>query len=169
MQRTNPQQSSKEFAEERVEYSFLSTGRVTTAPTQQSNGAHHVFVQESAAPSDEPIPVLPTVPSDYFLPPDGAPVVVAPVSQNDYAVIATGIPGSVERPAIDPGERIISHPASSANIHFYPDGSMDINSPNEVRINNGTVGAVTDVQAGSTNDNGGITSLDITRNDNILL
>lgn len=169
MPRTNPHQSSSEFASDAMEYAFLSTGRVTTAPTEQSGGAHHVFVQESAAPTDQPLPVLPTVAGDYYVPPEEAPVVVSPIDQNTYAVVGTGIPSTAEHGAIDPGERIISHPLSDANIHFHTDGSLDVNSSNEVRINNGSQGAITDVSAASTNSNGGITSLDITRSENILL
>lgn len=186
MPRTNPQQSSQEFSKDSTRYAFLSTGRVTTAPTGQSDGAHHVFVQESAAPSDRPLPVLPSVPGDYMVPPEGSPVVVSPVSENQYAVIGAGVPAATSKPSLDPGERIVSHPVSEANIHFNTDGSLtvhddngseiglaatgdiEIDSNNNVVINGGTNGAITDVNTTKDID-GHVTDVSVVRNDSILL
>lgn len=169
MSRTNPHQNARASAEEESRYAFLSTGRVNTAPPDQSGGAHHVVVQESAAPSDEPIPVLPTVPGDYFVPPEGAPVIVSPIGKNDFAVVGTAIPGTVETPNIQPGERIVSHPTSDAKVHFENDGTIRVNSSGTIIIGDGDQGAVTDVEIDSTNSNGGATSLNIVRRNDVLL
>lgn len=168
MTRTNPIENADEVSEMSRQYAFLTTGRVTTAPSGQSDGAHHAVVQESAAPNDDPLPVLPSVHGDYYVPPKNAPVIVSPMGRNDYAIIGAAIPETTT-PSIDPGERVLSHPSSKSNVRFNNDGTLDIYGDATVRINGGTQGAITDVAAGSTNSNGGITSLDITRNNNILL
>lgn len=168
MTRTNPIENANQESEHVSQYAYLTTGRVTSSPRGQSDGAHHVVVQESAAPSDEPLPVLPSVHGDYYVPPEGAPVIVSPMSKNDYAVIAGAVPAT-STPNIEPGERVLSHPESGANVKFNNDGSIDIHGDATVRINGGDQGAITDVQPGGTNSNGGITSLDITRNNDILL
>jgi len=169
MTRTNPHTNAERAADSKAQYSFLSTGRVTTAPDGQSNGAHHVVVQESGAPADEPIPVLPTVPGDYFVPPEGAPVVVSPIAKNKYAVIATSIPSTVETPEIDPGERIVSHPMSEAKVHFKNDGTLEVHGDQQVVINGGTNGAITDVTGNDTSGDGNINEINITRNNDVLL
>jgi hypothetical protein len=168
MGRTNPHQNSKVDAQKETAYTYLTTGRVTTALDTQKDGLHHVIVQESAAPNDEAIPVLTQAHGDYYVPPEQMPVVVAPRGKNDYSVVASAVP-NVQTPDLDPGERIISHPLSEAKVKFNADGTLDIVGDATVRINGGDQGAITDVQAGGTNSNGGITSLDITRNPDILI
>lgn len=161
---TNPHENAKQAALHETKYSFLSTGRVSSAATQQSNGQHHAVVQESAAPSDKAIPVFPDVHGDYYIPPKDTPVVVASFGKNDYAVVRTGIP-EVETPTLDPGERIVSHPLSDSHVRFNKDGSLDIHSTNEVRINGGTQGVITDVE--TTTSDGYLTSITLVREDSI--
>jgi len=164
----NPQQSAKDTSKRAVQYAFLNSGRVTSAPDTTADGQHHVKVQESAAPVDQPIPVIPQVHGDYYIPPEGAPVITAPRGQNEYDVIGAAIP-QVQTPTISAGERILSHPLSNAHVMFNADGSLDVVGDAEIRINGGTQGIITDVQIATTNSNGGATSLNVVRDSNIKI
>lgn len=142
--RTNPHENAQQQSRDALRRGYLSFGRVTSAPDTTSDGQHHVTVQETSAPSDEPLPVLPGVHGDYYIPPVGAPVGVIPRGPNRYNVIAAGIP-QVQTPTIQAGERVISHPLSNANVKFNADGSVDIWGDSTIRINGGTQGVITDV------------------------
>jgi hypothetical protein len=166
--RTNPHENARVKSHSSLQYAFLRTGTVTSAPDGQSNGQHHVAVQEAGITSDGPLPVLPSVHGDFYIPPEGAPVTIAPTIENEYMVVGAPVP-PVDTPTLDPGERVISHPLSGAHVRFNKDGSIDIKGDATVRINDGNEGVITDVQAGGTNSNGGITSLNITRDSNILI
>lgn len=177
-QRTIPQADSDAAAEAAREYAFFDVGIVTSAPTQDSDGAHHVAVAETRVPSDQPLPVIPPVHGDFYVPPEGTPVLVAYTGENDGVVIGSPVPKTAT-PDVDSGERILSHPLSESSVRFRPNGAVEIvaaNGPSVVLqadgtvvINNGTQGAVTDVSIASTNDAGGATSLSVSRNSDVLL
>lgn len=164
---TNPHENAARKSTEEVKYSFMRTGTVTSA-FQTTDDIYAVTVQESGVLADTTIPVIPNVHGDFYVPPEGAPVSMLPVNKNQYAVVGAPIPVT-ETPTLEPGERVISHPVSGANVRFNADGSLDIKGDATVRINGGGQGVITDVQAASTNDAGGITALDITRDNNILI
>lgn len=166
-QRTNPHTNAEGEAREAVRYSYLTSGRVSSAPQTQGSGLHHVNVQESGAPSDRALPVLPTVHGDYYVPPTGAPVMVAAGERDQYYVLSAAVP-NVDTTDYKPGERILSHPLSEANVRFNDDGSIDIHGDTTVRINNGSQGAITDIETSSDSD-GHITDISLVRNNNILL
>lgn len=162
----NPQQASKETTRRGLKYAFLQSGRVTRAPDTTADGQHHVKVQESAAPVDQPIPVIPQVHGDYYIPPEGAPVITAARGENQYNVIGAAIP-QVETPTISAGERIVSHPLSDAHVMFNADGSLDVVGDAEVRINGGTQGIITDIN--TTTADGYVTSVTPVRDSNIKI
>lgn len=166
-QRTNPHTNAEQESRDAVQYSFLTTGRVSSVPQTQGSGLHHVTVQESGAPSDRPLPVLPQVHGDYYVPPNGAPVMVTAGERDQYFVTAAGIP-DIDTSSYVPGERILSHPLSGANVRFNEDGSIDIHGDATVRINDGTNGAITDVQTTKDTD-GHVTDISLVRNNDILL
>lgn len=171
MRETNPHSNATRSSEEATNYAFLGQGTVSTARDGQSGGQHHVTVQESRVPADAELPVIPTVHGDFYIPPEGAPVTISPLGNNDYAVVGAPVP-AVSTPSIDPGERILSHPLSEANIRFNKDGTLDIHGDVQVTINGGTQGAITDVSVNTTTDSDGhVTdvSLNITRNNDILI
>lgn len=165
---TNPHVSAGKKARGATEYGFLTSGAVSRSPSEQNQGNPSVVMQEGANPADSIQPVLQPVHGDYYIPPTGLPVVSAPYERNNYAVIAAETPDTPV-PTLNPGERIISHPLSTAHVKFNEDGTLDIVGDATVRINGGDQGAVTNVEIASTNSEGGATSLDITRNDNILI
>lgn len=165
---TNPHEQSRRAARDGLEYAYLRRGRISSAAAGQTDGQPTVSVQEAGVPADADIGVVPTVHGDKYVPPEGSPVLVSPAGENRYAVISSLTPETTT-PALDPGERILSHPLSKANVRFEKDGTVYVNGADKVIINNGSQGVITDVQAGGTNSSGGITSLDITREDSILV
>lgn len=187
---TNPQKSATVQARNESKYSFLTRGTVSYVPENQSRGSPSIVMQEGAVPSDTHQPVLQPVHGDYYLPPGGLPVISGALGRNVYGVLAAETP-DVEVPAIDPGERILSHPLSNARVKFNKDGTLSIrgdpevtigngddsatislNEDGSISINGGTEGAITDVTADTTTDaDGHVTdvTLDITREDTILI
>jgi len=169
---TPPREQATETAQAQQAYSFLDIGVVTSAPTQTENGQHHVTVAETRVPSDQPIPVIPPVHGDYYVPPEGVPVLVAYTGRNDAIVRGAPVP-ETEYQDIEPGERVLSHPLSNATVRFRVDGGVEVvgdagnvvelDSDGSVIINGGTTRPVTDVQIASTNAEGGATSLSLTR------
>ena len=175
---TVPHEQSEAVADAQQAYSFLDVGIVTSAPDQTEDGAHHVTVAETRVPSDTPVPVIPPVHGDFYVPPEGTPVLLAYVEENDPVVIGSPLPPT-DSEDVTAGERVVSHPLSSAAVKFADDGTVQllgddgtnvaIDPDGTVVINDGDQGAITDVSPSGTNGNGGITGLDITRNSDILL
>jgi len=167
-QETVPHESAQTTAEAVRAYSFADVGIVTSTPTQDADGAHHVTVQETRVPADEPLPVVPPVHGDFYVPPEGTPVLVIYTGENDGVVLGSPVP-KTNTATVEGGERIVSHPQSDANVRFNPDGTLDIYGDTTVRINGGDTGIVTDVEIDSTNQYGGATSLNVVRDSNILI
>jgi len=175
---TPPREQATETAQAQQAYSFLDVGVVTSAPTQTEDGQHHVTVAETRVPSDQPIPVVPPVHGDYYVPPEGVPVLVAYTDENDGIVRGAPVP-DVTYDDIEPGERVLSHPLSSAAVRFRADGgvevvgdtgnSVELDSDGTVIVNGGDTNPVTDVQIDSTNTEGGATSLSVERANDVLL
>jgi hypothetical protein len=175
--RTVPQVDSTDSARSATEYTFLDVGVVTSAPTTEADGQHHVTVQETPTAPDEPIPVLPTVHGDYYVPPEGAPVVVGKTGRYDGAVVGVAIPPT-DTPTLEAGERILSHPLSTAHVRFNADGSIDVTSEGDASVrlradgtlvlNGGSQGIVTDVQT-TTDADGHVTDVTLVREDSIQI
>ena len=175
---TVPHEQSERTAEHQQEYSFLDVGIVTSAPEQNTDGAHHITVGETRTPSDQPIPVIPGVHGDYYVPPEGMPVLVAYVGENDAVAIGSPLPPT-DTETVTAGERILSHPLSQAAVQMLADGTLRLRGADgtdltvepdgTIVVDGGTQGAVTDVSIASTNSNGGATSLSVERNEDILL
>jgi len=175
---TPPREQATETAQAQQAYSFLDVGVVTSAPTQTEDGQHHVTVAETRVPSDQPIPVVPPVHGDYYVPPEGVPVLVAYTDENDAIVRGSPVP-EVQYQDIEPGERVLSHPLSTAAVRFRADGGIEVvgdagnavelDSDGTITINGGDTNPVTDVQIDSTNSNGGATSLSLTRATDVFL
>jgi len=175
---TVPHEQSETKAQAQQQYSFLDVGIVTSALEQTAGGAHHVTVTETRVPTDNSIPVIPPVHGDYYVPPEGTPVLLAYTGVNDAVVIGCPLPPT-DSETVSAGERVISHPLSSAAVRFDTDGtvhllgddgtSVVIGSDGTITIDGGSNGAVTDVTIDETNDQGGATSLNVERNPNVLL
>lgn len=185
---TAPHSAADVTTREHAEYTYFDGAVVTSALTSES-GPPYVTVQETRVPADQPIPVAPTVHGDYYVPPEGTPVLVGYLGENDPIVVGTGIP-DVQTPSVEAGERVLSHPLSEATVTFNADGSLDVYGDGEVRvtnkggasvvaksngnvvINDGTQGAITDVSTSTTTDaDGHVTSVSInlTRDSSILI
>lgn len=175
---TVPHEQSETVADAQQAYSFLDVGVVTSTPNQTGDGAHHVTVAETRVPSDTPVPVIPPVHGDYYVPPEGTPVLLAYTDKNDAVVIGSPLPPT-DSENVTAGERIVSHPLSQSAVKFSDDGTVQllgddgtdvaIHPDGTVVINGGTQGAVTDVTISQTNGNGGATALNVVRNPDVLL
>jgi len=166
-QQTVPHESAQTTAESVREYSFADIGIVTSTPTQTPDGAHHVAVQETRIPADTPLPVVPPVHGDFYVPPEGTPVLVIYTGENRGVVIGSPVPQTTS-PAVTGGERILSHPKSDANVRFNTDGTLDIYGDTTVRINGGSKGVVHDVST-TTDAQGHVTSVSLQRRTDILI
>jgi len=167
MPRTSPHDDATASARESNRYTYLDLGVVTSVDVD-GNGQPSVFVQETRVPADQAVPLAQSVHGDLYVPPEGTPVVVAYLDENEPVVVATALP-NVDTPALSGGERIVSHPLSNARVAFNADGSLDVYGDTTVRINGGSTGIVTDVEIADTNSNGGATSLSVVRDDSILV
>lgn len=130
---TPPREQAADTAQQQQAYSFLDVGVVTSAPKQSQAGQHHVAVAETRVPADQPIPVIPTVHGDYYVPPEGTPVLVAYTDENDAVVVGAPIP-ETDKPSLTAGERVISHPLSTAAVVFDEDGGVTITDDDETQI-----------------------------------
>ncbi|TKX52669.1 hypothetical protein EXE42_15760, partial [Halorubrum sp. SP3] len=106
---TVPHEQSEAVAEAQQAYAFLDMGIVTSAPDQTEDGAHHVTVSETRVPSDAPVPVIPPTHGDYYVPPEGTPVLLAYTDENEAVVIGSPLPPTNSED-VTAGERIVSHP-----------------------------------------------------------
>jgi len=183
--RTAPHSAADQSSRHQSKYTYLDGGFVTSV-VDGDTGPPAVVVQETKVPADQPIPVAPTVHGDYYVPPEGAPVLVGYLTENDPIVVGTGIP-DVQTPNVEAGERILSHPLSTATVRFNADGSLvtvgdsgarvelaadgtvAIDGSSQVVVNGGSTGIVTDVEIDETNSNGGATGLKVVRDTSILI
>jgi phage gp45-like len=130
---TSPREHATDTAQIQQAYSFLDVGVVTSAPIQTEDGQHHVTVAETRVPSDQPIPVVPPVHGDYYVPPEGVPVLVAYTDENEAVAVGAPIP-EADKPSLKAGERVISHPLSTAAVVFDEDGGITITDDDETQI-----------------------------------
>jgi|APHM01.1.fsa_nt_gi hypothetical protein len=145
--RTSVHGAAKQASDERNSYTYLDSGWVTSA-AETARGPPAVYVQSISVPNDRPVPVAPAVHGDYYVPPEGSPVLVGYRQENDPVVIASGVPNT-RTPAVSPGERVLSHPLSDTNVLFTNDGSLHIvqndgpsiklQSNNETEISSSTI------------------------------
>jgi hypothetical protein len=166
-QQTYPHEDARSTAESVREYTFLDIGVVNSTPTQDTDGAHHVTVQETRVPADKAIPVIPPVHGDFYVPPEGTPVLVAYTAENDGVVIGSPVPETTTA-TVEGGERIVSHPLSDAVVRFNTDGTLDVYGDSTVRINGGDTGVIHDVETTKDGD-GHVTSITLNRRSDILI
>lgn len=122
-QNTNPHERTKEVTETQMQRAFLVHGLTTTAPDPQGDGVHHDFVQEVGVSVDAGKPVMPTVHGDFYVPPENSPVYIASTSKHEQNIVGVPVP-KTKTPKISPGERILSHPLSTASIRYNSNGSL---------------------------------------------
>jgi len=173
----NPQKASRRHAVEASDVIRLKGGVVTNAPSD-ADDAHAVQVRPDGM--DRTVGCLVGVPTqgDVSVPTEGTDVVFAFRKRNPPIIVAVEYTTEASLTSTLPGERRLSHPLSDAEVYFDDSGVLHVSADDgtELTITNGEIhlggssdGVVTDVQAGSTNSEGGITSLNIIRSNTVKL
>ncbi len=150
----------------------------TETHTQGDGNGHYVLVEGDMFEGQEYAEVLATQKGDTNVPTQGDGVIVG-YRRNGEAIIL-GVRYSFDETVPDfvPGERRISAAETDSNVTIAPDGTItltahgttvEIDTNGDVIIDGGSTQAITDVSAANTNDNGGITSLNITRSPTVYL
>lgn len=177
----NPYNSNKPHEWKDSESIGLEGATVTrTKPHEEGDDVGHVvFVQPDTVEEDVAADVAVNQTGDVQIPDVGSRVVIGYRVNERPLVLGQRYSVGDTVPPFAPGERVIGHPSSDSSIRLSDNGSVTITGDSGVSVelttdgtvvvNDGDTKAVTDVQAASTNDNGGITSLDITRSDSILV
>jgi hypothetical protein len=116
---------------------------------------------------------------DYAVPPEGAIVHVRNRSSGLPTVVAAPYESETDVPDLEPGERRIGHPNSDAHVDLLDDGTVsvagddgttvEIHPDGTVSIDDGTQGIVTDVTGVDSDGDGNLESVDVTRDDTILI
>lgn len=173
----NPHRESRRQASEQTEFVKLKGGVVTNAPVDVQDG-HGVEVRPDGMERSVACVVAVGADGDVYVPPSGSDVVIGFRRRNAPVIVASEYTTDEQLPSTSPGERRLSHPLSDAEVYFDDSGVLHVvgDSGTEVTIQNGEIhldgssqGVITDVQAGGTNSEGGITSLDITRSSTVKL
>lgn len=173
----NPHTESRRQASEQTEFVKLKGGVVTNVPDDVQDG-HGVEVRPDGMDRPVTCVVSVTADGDVYIPPSGSNVVIGFRRRNAPVVVASEYVADTSIESTAPGERRVSHPLSDAEVYFDENGVLHVEADDgtELTITNGeihlggnTQGVITDVQAGSTNSEGGITSLDITRSSTVKL
>lgn len=151
----------------------------TEKHTQGDNISHAVYVRPDTMEQDVIADVAISQTGDVEIPVEGSRVVIGYRPNGRPLVLDQRYNDGETIPDFEPGERIVGHPLSESYIKLAKDGSVTVEGDGgntiqlqangDVVINGGTTQAITDVSAGSTNSNNGITSLDITRSPSVYL
>jgi len=147
--------------------------------TDSDDVKHTAFVQPDTLERTIPADVGVDHVGDVHIPTEGSRVIIAYRTNERPVVLRQRYTKEDKLPEFEPGERVIGHPLSESHIRLAKDGSITIEgdggntiklaSDGSVTINGGSTQAIKDVQADGTNSNGGITSLDITRSNDVYL
>jgi len=151
----------------------------TSSHSKGDNVGHVVYVKPDLLDRTLPADVAVTQTGDITIPEEGSRVIIAFRPNERPVVLGQRYKQDDTIPEFEPGERVIGHPLSESHIRLAKDGSITIEgdggntiklaSDGSVTINDGSTQAIKDVQADGTNSNGGITSLDITRSNDVYL
>jgi len=147
-------------------------GAVVTRATSHTAGdsvSHEVYVQPDTMETDVLADVGINQTGDVQIPTEGSRVMIAYRVTERPFVVAQRYQESDVVPDYEPGERVIGHPLSDAHVRLAADGTIHVVGDGDVVINDGNTQAITDVTAGGTNAEGGITSLDVTRSSSVYL
>jgi hypothetical protein len=140
-----PQETASKLASRALDTSRFQLGYVTATPYPQSSGAFHVEVKTEKYPEPAIAQLHPEVHGDFYLPPEGAPVLLRELADGEFVVVKSFYNAEYLPDSIEPGERVITHPASSARVYFDSDGRVHVDGDATVVVNDGSTGVVTDV------------------------
>lgn len=126
MSDTNPHDNADSIAQLRTKLAYLTKGTVAEAPRDQTDGQHHVSVQQDGEIIANDVPVITRAHTDSYIPPNGSPVYMAADANGDYVVVGTPVPHKKYNTVMQPGERIISHPLTKTHARIYENGSVDV-------------------------------------------
>jgi hypothetical protein len=151
----------------------------TSSHTQGDNVGHVVYVKPDLLDRTLPADVAVTQTGDVTIPEEGSRVIIAFRPNERPIVLGQRYKQDETIPDFEPGERVIGHPLSESHIRLAKDGSITVKgdegntielaSDGSVTINGGSTKAIKNVEAGGTNSDGGITSLNITRSDDVYI
>lgn len=168
----------------------------TQSHSEGDNISHEVYVRPDTMETDVIADVGINQTGDVQIPQEGSRVVIGYRVNERPLVVRQRYSSDDTVPEFDPGERVIGHPLSDSNIRLATDGSVTVTDDDgtsitldgsgaitltasdgtsvsldngNVVINGGNTQAITDVSAGETNDNGGITSIDVSRSPSVYV
>jgi len=171
----NPQQRSREDSKQATSRAYTERGTVIS--TDDGN-AHAVTVRPESTGADEPALVSVTTRGDANQPTVGDRVLCVRRTDGKLVVVATLYAESDTVPAYAPGERIIGHPLTDAEIHLRPTGTVtvaaddgttvDVASDGTVTIDGGSTGVIRDITTTKDSD-GHVTSISLDRSSTVFI
>ncbi|WP_423751091.1 hypothetical protein [Salinirarus marinus] len=175
----NPHGHAQSVGRFNREMAFAERGTVVSVKAHQQGDdvRHHVQVRADSTGQDSAAIVTTQMVGDAHIPSVGDRVLM--IRRRDGVPVVIGVlySESDSPPEYDPGERVIGVPDSDAEVRLKPNGnaivqahghSLEIESDG-IHVDGGDRGAVVDVSAASTNSNGGITALDISRSNSLFV
>jgi len=150
----------------------------TQSHTEGDNVSHVVYVKPSTINETIPADVNANQVGDVQIPTEGSRVTIAYRPNERPLVVGQRYKNEDTVPEFEPGERVVGHPLSDSHIRLATDGSITIKgdagnivelaSDGSVTINGGSKNPVTDVST-STDADGHVTSISLTRSSNVYL
>jgi len=198
---TGPHAHATEKAKEATRRAFPHIGIVTSTPEKSSDEpAHHVHVAGETFTGETPAEIVVEQEGDVNPPAEGSRVLVQFVAGEDALVVgqlySQGGSQKNTAPTYQPGERYLGHPTTDANVHFRPDGTIDVESANgastvtvnqdgsvtvindngtlelapdgTVSVDGGSTGVITDISTTKDGD-GDVQSVDVTRSNKFFV
>ena len=173
----NPQSSEDSTAVDRLD---VFVGTVVSVPTETgpTGSQHTISVSPEHSDSEVPAIVTESTHGDAHLPTVGTSVLCLVAMTGSVYVIQRTYRTEDSVATTVPGERRLSHPLSDSHITFHEDGTLTVNgdsgttvtieSNGDVVINGGSTAPITDIQT-TTDGDGDITSIDVTRADGVFV
>jgi len=152
--------------------------RRTSSHTTGDDVGHTVFVQPDTMEQTIAADVGVAQTGDIQIPTEGSRVLIAYRVNERPTVLCQRYTPEDTLPDFEPGERVVGHPLSDSHIRLSKDGTVTIKgdggntielaSDGSVTINGGSNNPVTDVST-STDGDGHVTSISLTRSSNVYL
>ncbi|QGA82760.1 hypothetical protein [Halomicrobium sp. LC1Hm] len=166
---TNPHRKTDRSQNRVADLVSTSVGRVTSTPSvDDDTPIHHVEVRNERYPEGKSAVVIPQAHGEGYLPPEGSTVLLTRIDRTTPVVVGPYYHAGSETPALEPGERVVSHPTSDARVKFHNDGAISIDGDEPVYINGGMRRPVVDVQT-TTDADGHVIDITLERADNVYL
>jgi hypothetical protein len=157
----------------------VDKAEVISADASGPSGTEHaIVVSPEHTAQNKPALVMENAGGDVTLPTEGEDVLIGQTDSGTFYVLGRTYQPDDTVPTLAPGERRIGHPLSDSAVTLHKDGTVTIEGdsgttvsikPNgDVVINGGSTAPITDVQT-STDGDGHVTSIDITRAEGVFV